>query len=70
MTEKEGMDKKIMHLLVKAAVESVKEDDVKLSPLFMEASSKLEVAERDNRKLKDELQSAMDRQVVAKGDLG
>lgn len=45
------------------------EDDVKSSPLFIEASSKLEVAERDNQKLKDELQSIMDRWAVTKGDL-
>ena len=69
MTEKESQEKKISDLMAQATVESVKEDDIKSSPLFIETSNKLAVIERENEKLKAELQSAMERWAVTKGDL-
>jgi len=69
LTEKEAQEKKINLLLLKATSESVKDEDIKTSPLFIGISSKLSVAERENEELKKELISVKARWATTKGDL-
>jgi hypothetical protein len=69
MVGKHDREKEINSLLAKATTTSIKDDDVQNSALFIEVSSKLKVMERENKELKDELQSMKLRWAVTKGDL-
>jgi len=69
MTDKEEQDKKINSILHKGNADSVDDDSIKSSKLFIEASTRLEVTQRDNKDLKNQLESVMERWKVTKSDL-
>jgi HAMP domain-containing protein len=69
MTINDDMELRLTALMVKDTEESVKAEDVLASSIYIETVSKLEVAERENQKLQNDLQSAMERWAVTKGDL-
>lgn len=69
MKDKEEMNLKINSLTTKLTDNVVKEEDVKLSPLFIETLSQLEASHRDYEKLQYDMQSVMERWAATKGDL-